>query len=461
MTASARRRGTVAAGLGAALLATPAGASEPEADRSLFEAVFGPACFDTADLDRATALPSLIVCPEVTLTETFEDNVFRSEESAKSDLASEIASRLRLSGQANDTVLNLNTEIIHNRQVRFAENDFLDWEVALDAAPVADPRSSGGVTVLTGALRVSRNHEERNDPDSAAELGTNLNTFREIAGALVAERTVGDFGGNLSLEAERRTFLRTADDNGAERDRWTLTTTLALSQLLSGTRAGGSGTPSLSEVSFTDAMSLPGGGAGGGGGLGPVSALSLVGEISYARTFFDIETTPTGRDQGNREITADAGLAYSFSDVTDLSLRAGVSQSRFEDPEQDDEIVPELNARLSWLPSDLTLIEIAAETRLEQTQAGDANASLIRDNRITVQHALDYDIRLSLEGGVEVETFRGADRQNLDWDLGVGAVWALNDALRLSGDYLHEARRSDGASDFATNTLSVSLTARF
>ena len=424
------------------------------------ERVLGPACLDTADLGPEGDLPSLIVCPQLTLEETFEDNAFRSTDETRSDLGTVIRPAITLSGEAGGTVVGLTGEIAHNRQARFGQNDYLDWTLGLDAAPVTDPGGGAGLTVLTAGFEVARQHEDRADPDST-QGGADLNTFREARLTLALDRDVGPLAARAETEIERTDFLRTAEDNGNERERLTLRNTLRLNRLISGTRRpAGAGTPSLQEVSFANTLGPPGGGATGGS-LGPTSALSAVAEVSYTRSFFDVAETRRGREQGNQEIAADLGLAYTFSDVTDLSLRAGVSRTDFEDPDDETETVPEINAALSWLPTDLTLVRIESETRLEQTQAGEASASLIRDNRVEVQHALDYDLRLRLDAGVALETFRGSAQRNIDWDVSVGADWALNEALLLSGTYTREIRRSTGGADFESNTVVVDLTARF
>lgn len=428
---------------------------------NLFDRAFGPACFDTADIDSAWAEHSVVVCPRLSLTQIYDDNPFRVEGDTRGDFATQAKPSVNLTTSVGNTALSVDGSVTANRQVRFTENNFFDWDLGLNVAPIRQKGGQKAAIEFTGSVNARRQHEGRGDPDSLGE-GTDLNAFREVRSEVQAATKVKGITTLLSAGVDRVDFLRSAGTDGDTRDRWTFRNSLTLGTGLLGDRSSGFNNVSvLNDRSFLDGLGIPSTLGKRTRGVGPVSSVSILANLDYERSVFDVDTLSDGREQGNGALGADIAVAYLFSDVTALRLGAGVTQTRFDDPNVDDDLVASVNARLSWLPTDLTFVGARINTALEQTQAGGASASILRDHRIEVEHSIDYNQRIRFDGGFEIETFRGVDRRDIGWGLGVQWDWALNEALLLTAGYRHSARRSNRGGEFTANTISLNLNTRF
>ncbi|MEM7043392.1 MAG: outer membrane beta-barrel protein [Pseudomonadota bacterium] len=357
---------------------------------------------------------SFLVFPEVSLTESYSDNVAFDEDDEESDFVTTIEPSVEFQSQWTRHLLavEVGSEIaIHAEE---SDEDYEDFF----AAGRGQIDVSRQTEIVTNAL-ARLGHEGRDDPEDAGN--DELTEVYEFGGGIALSHDINRLGFTVGANV-----LRTVYDDDDEEDRNSNDYELLLRTDY--------------EVS-------------------PRLDMFVEGIYNVEDRDDNVDDNGIERDTDGYEIRLGAGL-----DITSVlfgEVFGGYSVQQFDEDDFDDETGVSFGVDLNWNPTLLTSIGFSAERSFEATDEGDAASNFVTDFGITIDHELMRSVILNAEAGYQIDDFRGDDREDDIINLGAGLTYWLNRNLSFNAGYDFAERDSNEAGqDYTVNEFSIGLTAR-
>lgn len=362
-------------------------------------------------------LGGFMLYPDLAVQESFNDNIFATQNNKESDFITSIEPTLDLRSNWNNHALNMHADSRVVRYADFSDESFNDYTLSTDGRldVMRDFR------VFAGAGYQIR-HEPRSSPDDQG--GEEPTEYSVTGGNIGLEKEFNRLSLRLDGKAERYKYddVRTAggvliDQSGRDRD-----------QYETGVKAGYE--------------------------IGPLRQVYLL--ATYNTREYDSLTGGFNRDSDGYLVGA--GAQYDLTGIVFLDAYAG-----YRSQDYNDALLGEIDGwasgiKVTWNVTRLTTITGTLDRDIEETTLANAPGYFQTRAEIRADHELLRNLILTATLGYQNDKFEGIDRDDDYYLAGLGAKYLINRNFSLSGGYGFRTRESNIAgSDFDENVVMVRL----
>ena len=368
---------------------------------------------------------TFLLYPKISVTETYDDNIFRVEEDKDHDLITTIGPEFDLRSDWNNHAFNLRGDARIDRFARSEKENVEDYNVD------ADGRYDITRNIfLFGFLGYSQLSEDRGSPDDAGGVvPTEYNAYR---GGVRYFHRLNRVSFRLDAEAQKFDF----DDvsrgplllpvNNDDRDRLESNVTL---------RAGYEIVPEYEAF------------------------VRATGNNRAYRTAVD--DTGVGRDSQGYEIVT--GVAIDFTGITFGNLFAGYRKQWYDDDNLSTIEGITGGANITWNVTPLTTFHAGIVRRVEETTAivaGRRSSGFFATRySVSADHEVLRNLLLNASVALTENDYKGIDREDRIYDVGVSARYLLNRNFYGSIGYRYTLRDRDATlgdeADYTQNVVTL------
>ena len=357
---------------------------------------------------------SFLVLPEISLKESYTDNAALDENDEQTDFVTQIQPSVQINSDWSRHALGLElgSDIaIHADQ---SDEDYEDF-FALGNGRLDVSRQ----TSVTGTAELRQAHEGRDDPEDADNQ--KLTDFYRWGAGLALNHQFNRIGVTVGGKAERNDFNDAADD---DRD--------------------------ATIYDFLVRTSYD---------LSPRLDLFVEGRYNVEDRDENVDDAGIKRDTDGYE--ARFGASVDVTSVLFGEAFVGYRVQQFDDNDFDDETGLSFGLDMNWNPTLLTTVGFSGQRDFRPTNQAGAASNFRTQFGVTVDHELLRNMIIGAEATYLNDNFRGDDREDDTYLLGLNLTYWLNRNLSIGGGYDYSKRNSNQAGqDFEANTVSIGLTAR-
>ncbi|MGH6963956.1 MAG: outer membrane beta-barrel protein, partial [Phenylobacterium sp.] len=167
-----------------------------------------------------------------------------------------------------------------------------------------------------------------------------------------------------------------------------------------------------------------------------------------------------GRTRDSQGVTVLIGVDREITRLIVGELSAGYLRQNFEDSFYQPVEKFHYRARLTWYPTPLLTVGLAATQSLDDSELRDAPGVLTQTARVSADYELLRNVIISGQLSGSNEKYRGIDREDRRLGCGLSVNYLANRTLGLSLRYKFDKLASSGTRqgrDFEDNTLSLAL----
>ena len=381
-------------------------------------------------------LGSFFLYPKLELDELYNDNIFATQSSAKSDFITVASPTLDLRSNWATNMLNLSAGASVGTYASQSSENYGDYFVAANGR-----YDISHFLAALSSLRYEHLHEERDAPDAVGNAA-NPPQFDAYTGSVGLAQT----GLKIGYDAEF----------GFHREDYSNVNAIGGGVLNEQIRNVNDYAPSL-KVSYE---------------LAPrydafVRAEGLISQ--YDNSSGGVAGAPNRNSQGYR---ADVGATIDLTGVTYIEVFGGYLDQMYNAPLSSIHGL-DAGAKVVWNVTELTSIKLDANRQVQ-----DENNTALSSQGLTLNspgylrslvtlsadHELLRNLLLHAEIDYENDDFVGIQRTDDRYDFGVGARYLLNRNLYLGASYTYTKRNSDGSAQtnpFSRNLFLVRLGTQF
>ena len=365
---------------------------------------------------------SFLFLPELSISETYNDNIFARQANTDHDLITKVLPKVSLESDWNNHALNLTAGADIGRNLRSSKEKYEDYNFAADGR--VDIRRD---TSVSASVNYEQLHEDRGSPDDVGGITpteyTKLSSdvgFRNKWNRVALEVGLGTEMYDYD-DVARTGGITNNDDR--DRDHYTLSTRL---------------------------------------GYEIVPEYEGFVKASYNTIDYDAGTDDNGLNRDSDGYEVAVGTRLDLSGVLSGDVFAGYRSQDYDDAALETISGPVVGASLTWNVTALTTIKgSVSRTILETTQAGSSGFFNTR-----VGASVDHELRRNLLVGADVagtnQKYRGNGRDDNQYDLGAYAKYLLNRHLYVSAEYDFLRKNSNAAgSSYSQNIFMVKLTTQY
>lgn len=366
-------------------------------------------------------LGGFMLLPTLSLQESYNSNIFASEDDEESDFITSIEPALNLRSNWNNHALNLHADSKVSRYADNSSEDFEDYTLSADGRldVLRDLRLFGGA-----GYRVR--HIARYDPDSPTNT------------AEPAEYEV--YGANAGIE---KVFNRLSLRFDAARDQYRYDNI----RLNDGTtRDEGDRDRDQTTLSLRTGYEI-----------GPLRQVYLLG--SYNWRDYERRVDDAGFERNSDGYLLAVGTEYDLTGITFLDGYIGYRVQEYDDPRLKEMSGWAAGLKLTWNVTQLTTLTGSLNRSVEETTQNGASGYFATRASIRADHELLRNLILNASVGFENDEFEGINRDDDYFLAGLGARYLMNRFLSVSGGYGYRTRDSNlPNADFDENVVFIRLT---
>lgn len=156
------------------------------------------------------------------------------------------------------------------------------------------------------------------------------------------------------------------------------------------------------------------------------------------------------------------GVNVGLSRLLTARVGAGYFQRTFEADAFSDISGFTLDAAAVWAPTPVTTVTLTGSRDVEETSVQDASGAVTVRGRVDIEHSLRRNIVLSTFASAGNQEFDGIDREDINFQVGLGASWLITENFSANARYEYEHEDSDSPGDsYDVNQFFLGLTARY
>ncbi len=370
--------------------------------------------------------------PKLSVTETYDDNIFRTEEDKKDDYITSIRPEFALRSDWNNHAFNLQGDAIFDRFGKNESENVEDYNVD------ADGRYDVTRNIyLFGFLGYSQLSEDRGSPDEAGGVEpTEYNVYR---GSARYFHRLNRVSFRLDAAAQKYDFDDVARGpppalpaNNDDRDRLE------------------------SEVALRAAYEIV-----------PEYEAFVRGTVNNRAYRTARDDSPGGgvsRNSHGYEVVA--GVAIDLTGITFGDLFVGFREQRYDDDNLDTIDGITGGANITWNVTPLTTVHAGIVRRVEETTAFIVGPPLRRSSgffatrySVSADHELLRNLLLNANVALTENDYEGIDREDRIYGAGLSARYLINRNFYASVGYQHTQRKRDASpgdeADYTQNVFTV------
>ena len=343
-----------------------------------------------------------LVLPEVQIAEFYDNNIFATSNSKKSDFVTVISPHVLAESKGARHKVDLEGHIDATRYRDHGSEDSDDFRV--NGEGQYDLTTA---TQVYGGLLYLRAHEDRESPDDVN--GIEPTVYHESRAYAGASQQISNWTLRAGGTAERLTFRDTQTTlgtfNNADRDRIHYT-------------AGAYAGYQLNEV-FTPYVEALG---------------------DFRR--YDNTRDDSGFARDSNGYRIDVGSKVKLSGKLDGEAYVGYMTQDYDDARFSTVNALAYSGNLRWRALPPTLITAYVDRSIEETTLFGASSYLYSSLGLTVEQTLTEKLLLTLRGSVGQSKFQDIARTDDDYDTGFGLRYLINRYFYVAGDYRYQRRTS-------------------
>jgi len=368
---------------------------------------------------------SFLLFPKMTVTESYDDNIFATENNTKDDFVTNLIPELSLQSDWNNHALNVATGA---DQSIYADRDN-DSEETFDYFGNIDGRLDVTQDVqLSAGAGFSRNTEGRSDPDSGG--GKKPDRYDQIDSFLRYDHNFGRF--NTALDGS---FTRLDYDNAP----------------------GGVQNNDRDRNIYQGGLRL---------GYEILPQYEAFVRGSGNRRVYDNTPDDNGRDRDSYGGQVDAGVALDLGGLLFGDVFGGYLYQHYPDKNEDDVSGVNFGMGLDWNVTPLTTISTTVRRQVRETTEDDASSRLTTIGAISVDHELLRNLILNANGSITNDDYEGSSREDYTYEAGAGVRYLMFRNFYAGLSYTFTRRSSDNDApgqddDYTRNLVMISLEGQF
>ena len=367
---------------------------------------------------------TFLLYPKISVTETYDDNIFRVEEDKDHDLITTIGPEFDLRSDWNNHAFNLRGDARIDRFARSEKENVEDYNVD------ADGRYDVTRNIfLFGFLGYSQLSEDRGSPDDVGGVEpTEYNVYR---GSVRYFHRLNRVSFRLDAGARKFDFDDVATGpapsiNNDDRDRL------------------------VSSVTLRAAYEIV-----------PEYEAFVRGTVNNRAYSTQVDDTGVSRDSQGYEIVA--GVAIDLTGITFGDVFVGFREQRYDDDNLSTIEGITGGANITWNVTPLTTFQAGIVRRVEETTAfvGGLVSSGFFATRysLSADHELLRNLLLNANVALTENDYKGIDREDRIYAVGVSARYLLNRNLYGSIGYRYTQRDRDATlgddADYTQNVVTL------
>ncbi|MDF1847433.1 MAG: outer membrane beta-barrel protein [Parvibaculaceae bacterium] len=363
---------------------------------------------------------SFVLRPSLTVSETYDSNVFASNTGEVSDFVTEVNPNVVFESDWANHSLRLEADLEQSLHASEDSEDSTDWSVGASGRIDVLNNTQLRAGVLYGSLT-----EDRGEPEDigAAAEPTDYSLFEVSAGVTQRfNRLLFDVGAEYSeLDFDDTPLIGGGFDENDDRDR------------------------SVLEIAVEVGYEL-------------VADTIVFLRGTYNERDYDLDTpaVAVNRDSDGYEIVA--GASFELGSLATGTVFAGYQEQSFDDPNFAPVSGVAYGASVDWYVTPLTTLRFSADTAIEDTTSGGASAFESQTVGVGVDHEFLRNLVASLDVEYTEEDFASSARKDEIYDVEVGIDYLIDQVFSVGVFAGYEERDSSIAGDsFSREIVGVRL----
>ncbi|MFZ1414999.1 MAG: outer membrane beta-barrel protein [Defluviicoccus sp.] len=362
---------------------------------------------------------SFFLFPKLTLEETYNDNIYATNDNETDDFITNIRPEVSLNSDWANHALTLAAGLDQGLYFSNDEADYTDWFT----------RATGRLDVtrdinIEGGAGFKREHEDPDDPNfGGSEYPEN---YYQTDAFLRYNQQIGRFRTTVD-----GTFARLDYENAIggvqnqDRD---------INVFQGGVRVGYEFQPQYQA--FVRA--------------------------SGNRREYDTTPDDEGRTRDSSGYAIVGGLAVDLTGVLFGDVFVGYREQFYDDSDEDDFSGPTFGLSLGWNVTPLTTITARVEQTVQETTENNASAYVLTLGSLSVDHELLRNLLLNANASVGEEDYEGTSQTDMIFAAGAGIRYLMNRHFYASLAYRYSSRDGDNSNDdFSQNLIRIGLEGQF
>ncbi|WOF75115.1 outer membrane beta-barrel protein [Parvibaculaceae bacterium PLY_AMNH_Bact1] len=363
---------------------------------------------------------SFVLRPSLTVSETYDSNVFASDTDEVSDFVTEINPNVVFESDWANHSLRFEADLEQSLHASEDSEDSTDWSVGVSGRVdvLNDTQLRAGV--LYGSLT-----EDRGEPEDigAAAEPTDYSLFEVSTGVTQRfNRLSFDVGAEYSeLDFDDTPLIGGGFDENDDRDRSVLEIAV--------------------EVGYE---------------LVADTIVFLRGTYNERDYELDIPAVAVNRDSDGYEVVA--GASFELGSLATGEVFAGYQEQSFDNPSFSSVSGIAYGASVDWYVTPLTTLRFSADTAIEDTTSGGASAFESQTVGVGVDHEFLRNLVASLDVEYTEEDFASSARKDEIYEVEVGIDYLIDQVFSVGVFAGYEERDSSIAGDsFSREVVGVRL----
>ncbi len=369
---------------------------------------------------RGVRVGSFVLRPSLTVTETYDSNVFASNTGEVSDFVTEINPNVVFESDWANHSLSFEADVEQSLHASEDSEDATDWTVGVSGRLDVLTNTQLRAGVLYGSLTEDRGEPE--DVGATAEP-TDYTSFAVSAGiAQRFNRLLFDVGAEYTdLDFDDTPLIGGGVDENDDRDRTVLEIAV--------------------EVGYE---------------LVADTVIFLRGTYNDRDYELDTPAVAVNRDSDGYEVVA--GASFELGSLATGEVFAGYQEQSFDDPSFSPVSGIAYGAAIDWYITPLTTLRFSADTAIEDTTSGGASAFESQTVGVGVDHEFLRNLVASLDVEYTEEDFASSARKDEIYDVEVGIDYLIDQVFSVGLFAGYEERDSSIAGDsFSREIVGVRL----
>lgn len=375
---------------------------------------------DDAYQPKGVKLGSYLAFPDFSIQESYNDNIYATENDARGDFITKLTPSVKLRSQFDRHMLNFAGEIEQLLYKKYDDDNQFNATASVDGR--LDIGASSELTAFTTAYR---QHEDRASPDAVdgEEPTPYLGSTTRIGGKTVDGRWVYTLGGSLQTldyEDVQSSDGSTISNDG--RDRKVYETTA---------RVGYEMFPGYFAVS----------------------------ELSANWRAYDQSVNAGGVDRSSNGYRAEAGVGVDLSRLIRGDFLVGYLSQNYDDPTLTDPSGFSVQSVFNWTPTAQTLVVLGLKREVVETTNATASAIFRNGSSVLFRHEIWRNLIASAFGRVDYDQYEGRDGDSWTYEARSSITYVLNPNVYTSAELSYRQRDASGgvANSYDQTVASVRL----
>ena len=366
---------------------------------------------------------SFFIFPSVTLSESYNDNIFADPNNEESDLITTVSPGLTVRSDWGRHALRLSAGVDAGFYADNDDENFVDYN--LGGVGILDITRA---TSLRGEAGYQHLHEERDSADDAD--GIEPTEYDRVDLGVALRHAIGRFSGQIGAEYQDLDF-----DN---------------------VPAGG-GVTNINDDRYRDRVR---GTVRIGYEVSPSYEFFVDGFVD--RVEYDQNIVGLNYNRDSDGYGASAGVSLDLGGVTFGDVYFGYRERDYDEPSLGDTDGFALGGELTWNVTGLTTVIASASGEIQETTVTDglveASGRFVTAFGLRVDHELLRNLILGARINYANQDYEGISREDDVFGGGLNALYMMNRNFQLRAGYSYRERDSDApGEDFSENLLSLGL----